>query len=226
MTEHPGYICPGSYSDLERDLHQRFESTLGIRGFRYLSVPSLVKRSTIERQGVVPWEWILRVGPDLGLAGSAEQGILEHFTDQEVAPGRWWASNQCFRNEGELVGWMRLLEFRKVELFSFTTEDDWEEEYTHLRDTATRFLDTLGLTYRIVDKTQDDPGYHEKKEDIEVLTQAHGWMETHSCSYFGENQSRRMGITGATHTVSNTGIATPRLLIPVLEAMGEHQFPF
>ena len=58
-----------------------------------------------------------------------------------------------------------------------------------------------------------------KKYDIEVKTKQYGWMETHSCTYFGEEQSKRFEITGATHTISNTGIASPRILIPFIEMM-------
>lgn len=203
-------------TSLELDLFTRFNSGLH-DAYTYLSVPSLVQRSTIERQGAIPWDWTLKVVGDQALSGSAEQGILEHFADQEVAPKRYWAHNQCFRNEDHYEGWLRLREFRKTELFSFCHEKQWETEFEALLSTATRFLKELDLTYRVVDKTKDDPGYHVQKYDVEVLTKTYGWIETHSCSYFGEEQSRRFGITGATHTLSNTGLASPRILIPLLE---------
>lgn len=62
--------------------------------------------------------------------------------------------------------------------------------------------------------------HHVLKKDIEVLTTTYGWMETHSCTYFGEEQTKRFGITGLTHTISNTGVASPRILVPLLERAG------
>ena len=78
-------------------------------------------------------------------------------------------------------------------------------------------MDLLDIKYRVVDVTDRDPGYHIKKYDIEIETKQFGWMETHSCSYFGTEQSKRFNITGANHTISNTGIASPRILIPFIE---------
>ena len=211
-----GYMNLGDYSQVERDLFLRFEATLEDAGFTYLSVPSFISRGTVERQEVVAWEHVLKVSDTLGLAGSAEQGILEYFADTRVAEGRYWAHNQCFRGEDEVIPWARLREFRKTELFSFTNDVEWNVEFLHLLKTATSFLEDLGLVYRLVDKT-GDPGYHKKKTDVEVWTYSYGWIETHSCTYFGEEQTRRFGITGATHTVSNTGLASPRILIPLVE---------
>lgn len=79
------------------------------------------------------------------------------------------------------------------------------------------FLKRHNIEYRLVDTTERDEGYHKLKYDIEVLTKEYGWLETHSCTYFGEEQSKRFGITGATHTISNTGIASPRILVPFIE---------
>ena len=65
--------------------------------------------------------------------------------------------------------------------------------------------------------TEKDEGYHLEKKDVEVLTETYGWMETHSCSYFGHEQTRRFDIGGGMTTISNTAIASPRILVPFLE---------
>ena len=54
-------------------------------------------------------------------------------------------------------------------------------------------MDKYNIEYRVVDVTKLDFGYHVKKYDIEVKTKQYGWLETHSCSYFGEEQSKRFG---------------------------------
>ena len=84
-------------------------------------------------------------------------------------------------------------------------------------DNSTNFLKDYSIKHRIVNVTNIDPGYHIKKYDIEIFSKNSGWVETHSCSYFGEEQTKRFNISGATHTISNTGIATPRILIPFIE---------
>ncbi|NDJ15652.1 MAG: hypothetical protein EBY17_31520 [Acidobacteriia bacterium] len=81
------------------------------------------------------------------------------------------------------------------------------------------FMRSLGYTVRRRDCT-GDPGYHRAKTDLEVLTRTHGWLETHSCTYFGEEQVRRLGITGRLHSISCTGAASPRILVPWLEEQG------
>ena len=83
-------------------------------------------------------------------------------------------------------------------------------------------MKTIGIeNYRLQDVTKTDPGYHKRKIDIEVWTEQYGCLETHSCSYFGEEQTKRYNIKGATYTVSNTGIAVPRILIPIIEKRKE-----
>ena len=54
-------------------------------------------------------------------------------------------------------------------------------------------MDKYNIEFRVVDVTKLDLGYHVKKYDIEVKTKQYGWLETHSCSYFGEEQSKRFG---------------------------------
>ncbi len=180
----------------------------------------MIKYGTFKRQDINLSLDIMAIANDTEacLAGSAEQGILERFSEQEVKPKLIYAKNQCFRNESEYEDLLRVREFIKVEQFCFTTKDCWEDRFELLMNSAISFLMKLGVEYRVVDVTSD-PGYHIKKSDIQVKTKSYGWIETHSCSYFGEEQSKRFGITGATHTLSNTGIATPRILIPFIEGL-------
>lgn len=211
-------------ADLEARIFRTLTKNLKHSGFRQLSVPSTITRDTIDRQGVVPWENIIHVGHHHGLAGSAEQGILEMFQGQRVGQGkpelRLFADNQCFRNEEAYVGLMYLREFRKLEQFVFCGRGNWEENFQLVLWMAEGLLNQFKVEHRVVDVTKRDRGYHILKKDIEVLTTTYGWLETHSCTYFGEEQTRRFGITGLTHTISNTGVASPRILVPLLERAG------
>jgi seryl-tRNA synthetase len=151
------------------------------------------------------------------LAGSAEQGILEYFAGTKGVPCKLYAENSCFRVEEDYEGLIRCKEFRKLEQFAFCSPNRWKETFGDLLNTAMTFLMQYDIEFRLRDCTEEDPGYHHHKVDIEVKTEQYGWMETHSCSYFADEQVKRFGITGGCHTISNTGIASPRILIPFIE---------
>ena len=109
------------------------------------------------------------------------------------------------------------VKFKKIEHFCFCKPENAEKYFQELLKNSTDFLEKYNIEYRIVDKTKTDEGYHLKKYDIEVKTKKYGWLETHSCTYFGDEQTKRLNITGNLHTISNTGIASPRILIPFIE---------
>lgn len=201
----------------ERNLFRNFEDRLIQKGFKYLGVPEAVRTETFYRQDVASNEQAYWLDGNHMLNGSAEQGILDHFADSKVDPMRIYAFTHCFRREPDLAGLVRLKEFKKLEQFIFTGYHEWEDDFELVLNNATEFLKDFGVEYRIVDVTNRDPGYHKHKLDIEIKTKTYGWVESHSCTYFGTEQTQRLGITGAEHTISNTGIAAPRILIPFIE---------
>lgn len=213
-----GVFYPDRFiSGIEHGLFRRMQEKLEDDNFRYISVPSIVSKDTYLRQGTVPWEKVFKIDDNLALAGSAEQGILEFYKGQHVDPIKLWAKNQCFRAEPAYEGLKYLREFIKLEQFIFCHEANALKMWNHIMTAPQHLLGECNIKFRTVDVTQRDPGYHLKKVDIEVWTETYGWLETHSCSYFGEEQTKRFDITGATHTLSNTAIASPRFLIPILE---------
>jgi len=209
------YKLGSELSKLERNLFREFEDMLEQQGFIYLSIPSIMSEETLSRQDIGITS--LGVSKEQLLTGSAEQGILEYFADSRVEEQLIYAKNQCFRLEKEYYGLKYCKEFIKLEQYCFTTEKNWETYFNLVLNNAITFLKNHNIEYRVIDTTKRDSGYHKLKYDIEVLTKEYGWLETHSCTYFGEEQSRRYGITGATHTISNTGIASPRILVPFIE---------
>jgi seryl-tRNA synthetase len=218
-TESGVYKLDFQMSKLERDLMREFSDMLESKGFKYLYVPSIIRQDSFSRQGLDVDT--LRIDTDTVLSGSAEQGILEYFTDSYVEPQLIYAQNTCFRQEDVYEGFKRLKEFNKLEQFCFTTENKWKEKFDLLLDNATTFLNRKGITNRVVNVTDRDGGYHKVKFDVEIYTKTYGWLESHSCSYFGTEQTDRFNITGATHTISNTGLASPRILIPFIESKEE-----
>ena len=155
------------------------------------------------------------------LFGIAEQGFLEYFMGKNVQDEQCFFSyNECFRRELFLEGLIRLREFKKIEQFCFCKPENASAYFEELLSNSIEFLQRHNIEYRIVDKTYVDSGYHFKKFDIEVMTHQYGWLETHSCTYFKDEQTKRLGISGGLHTISNTGIASPRILVPFIERNG------
>lgn len=204
-------------SKLEKQIINDCVSILERNNFQYLSIPSTILLSTFEKQQIKTDTFLY--GKNDILAGSAEQGILEYFTNQYVEPMKIYSMNTCFRVEDKYEDLIRVKEFYKVEQYIFCHENNYEENMNILIHNALELLEKYNIEYRVIDVTKKDEGYHLKKLDVEVWTKKYGWMETHSCSYFGTEQSSRYNITGANHTLSNTGIATPRILIPLIERL-------
>lgn len=203
-------------SELERSLFLEFEQTLREKEFKYLAVPEAVTTEAFYRQDVAADAHAYWLDGHHMLNGSAEQGILDHFADTSVDQMKIYSFTHCFRREMNLEGLVRLKEFKKLEQFVFTGYHEWEDAFELVLNNATDFLTKHSIEHRVVDVTKRDMGYHKLKLDIEIKTKL-GWVESHSCTYFGEEQTQRLGITGATHTISNTGIASPRILIPFIE---------
>ncbi len=217
-------------SNLEKQLFQKCSEHLSSRGLEYLSLPITVNANTILHQDVIPMERAFGISNLAGncyLGGSAEQSFLEYFTTlhsfeafAEKHP-LLFSETSCFRSEKYSAlqdkGLKYVTEFKKIEQFALCQPSSWKSSFDFLLENATNFLDLFDITWRIVDKTKEDVGYHLKKADIEVFTNQYGWMETHSCTYFGDEQLKRFGINSSFHTISNTGIASPRILIPFIE---------
>ena len=92
---------------------------------------------------------------------------------------------------------------------------------------ATDLMDALELPYRVVNVCTGDLGQGQvQKFDIETWMPSRGaYGETHSASRFHDYQARRLGLRYRDaegrirhcHTLNNTVIASPRVLIPILE---------
>ncbi len=212
------YYLDNKLSELERKLFRDFEDMLLKKGYKYLSLPSAGKWEVVEKQEAVRTDQSLGIDETHALFGSAEQGFLEYFMNKSVEEEQCYFSfNECFRKELNLEGFIRLKEFKKFEQYCFCKPENADKYFYEFLKNATFFLENYSIEYRVVDKTKEDAGYHFKKFDIEVKTKKYGWMETHSCTYFKDEQVKRLNIKGDLHTISCTGIASPRILIPFIE---------
>lgn len=207
------------------------------RGFTPLTTPDLLRRKAFYGVGHFPPEDDAYITADgTYLAGTAEVGLVNfhanQILDQKFLPRRYAAYSVCFRREagsyGKIAGGLfRVHQFHKIEMVSFVKPEDSEVEHEFLLALAEEFLAELELPYRIVDVCGGDLGMPQaRKFDIETwMAGRNGYFETHSCSNDTDFQARRLGIKfinskGAkeyVHTLNNTVVASPRILIPLLE---------
>ncbi len=212
------------------------------KGYVPMSVPLLMKDEAMRGTGYYPGseEQTYRMEKDeLNLVGTAEVPLtafrMGEILNAEELPLKYVGLSSCFRREAgaagkDTYGLYRIHQFDKVEQVvicenSIEQSNRYHEE---ILSNAEAVMQALELPYRVVIVCSGDLGRGQaKKYDIE------GWMpsrdnfcETHSASKFYEFQARRMNLRykdGATkknlfcHTLNNTVIASPRILIPILE---------
>ncbi len=211
------------------------------KGYTPMIAPSLAKEFTLFGVGQFPWgrEEVYHLEKDdVYLAGTAEQTVTAYFADEVLAekdlPKKFVAFSPCFRREAgsygkDTKGVYRVHQFSKIEQVIISTNDMNNSFTLHeeLLANAEEILQDLELPYRVLLMCTGDMGEPQvKKYDIETWMpgrQAYG--ETMSNSVMGDFQARRLKIRYKTkdgktlfcHTLNNTAIASPRILIAILE---------
>jgi len=176
--------------------------------------------------------------PPVFLVGTAEVSLtayhMDEILDGKTLPRKYVAMSSCFRREAgtygkDTAGLYRIHQFDKVEQVVICRNDVEESRRWHqeILGNAEAVLQKLRLPYRVVLVCTGDLGQGQAaKYDIETWMPSRGtWGETHSASRFYEFQARRLnlryrdadGKTRICHTLNNTVIASPRILIPIME---------
>jgi len=174
----------------------------------------------------------------LFLAGTSEPSLLAYFSDtifkESELPIKVCGFSQCYRSEigsygKDTKGLYRLHEFMKVEHVVFCKNDNresdkWLEDMTM---NSREILEDLNLPHQVVQVCTGDMGSGKRKMyDIETwMPSRENYSETHSASNMSDWQPRRLGIKYKTkdgkikyvHALNDTVIASPRILIPLLE---------
>jgi seryl-tRNA synthetase len=212
------------------------------KGYVPMSVPLLMKDQTMIGTGFFPGseDQTYRMEKDqLNLAGTAEVPLTAYrmgeILSAEELPLKYVALSSCFRREAgaagkDTYGLYRIHQFDKVEQVVICQNSIEESNKFHneILANAEAVMQALELPYRIANVCTGDLGRGQvKKFDIEAWMPSRGnYCETHSASKFYEFQARRMNLRykDATtkknqfcHTLNNTVIASPRILIPLLE---------
>ena len=152
---------------------------------------------------------------------------------EDQLPLKYAAYSACFRREAgshgkDTKGLLRLHQFNKVELVQFVKPENSYEVLEDLTANAEAILQSLGLKYRVIEICSGDLSFAAAKcYDLELWAPAEEkWLEVSSCSNFESFQARRGNIRYRNskdnniefvHTLNGSGVATPRLLVSLLE---------
>ncbi len=211
------------------------------KGYTPLIAPSLVKEFTFFGNGQFPWgrEEVYHLEKDdVYLAGTAEVPVTAYYSGEILSekdlPKKFVAFSPCFRREAgsygkDTKGLYRLHQFNKIEQVIITTNDYENSLKLHeeLLANAEEVLQDLKLPYRVMLMCTGDMGEPQvKKYDIETwMPGRNAYGETMSNSFMGDFQTRRLNIRYKTkegkilftHSLNNTAVASPRILIAILE---------
>ncbi len=209
-------------------------------GFTPMIVPSLVRRENLLGTGYLPQgeDDLYRTQDNEYLAGTAEVATMGYHMDEIIdtakLPVKLVSFSPCFRREAgshgkDVKGIFRVHEFFKIEQVILCEASHEESVKYHelLTENSEKLLQALNIPYRVVINCGGDLGQGQvKKYDTEVWQPAEGrYRESHSSSYFHDFQTRRLNIRYRdkegkirfVHSLNNTLIATPRILISILE---------
>lgn len=174
---------------------------------------------------------------DLYLTGSAEHTIgpmhMDEALDARILPKRYVGFSTNFRREAgsygkDTKGILRVHQFDKVEMFSFSLPEKSEEEHRFLLAMQEKLMRTLGLPYRVVEICAGDMGFTDARQfDIETwMPWQKEYRETHSCSNTTDFQARGIharyraakdGEARYLHMLNATAFAIGRMVIAILE---------
>ena len=156
----------------------------------------------------------------------------DEILDEDDLPKFFCAYTPCFRKEAGAAGTaerglIRIHQFNKVELFSFAKPENSDEAFQKILTSADEVLQKLELHYKHMLLVTGDTSYAAARTiDIEVFLPGQGrYMEVSSVSNCKDFQARRSKIRSKTpnekprfvHTLNGSGLATPRLLVSLLE---------
>ena len=235
------YVLRGAGAMLHQAILRLAIDQMLAKGYTLLTVPVLVRDEVMYGTGYFP------VGRDqaylverdqMSLVGTAEVPVTALHSDEvlteEELPKKYVALSTCFRREAgaagkDTYGLYRIHYFDKVEQVIIAPNDRQKsvEFHQEILRNSEDVLKALGLPYRVVNVCTGDLGQGQaQKVDIETwMPSRKSYGETHSASRFYEFQARRLnlryrdadGKVKYCHTLNNTVIASPRILIPVLE---------
>ena len=208
------------------------------RGFTYCIPPYMIRSNVVS--GVMSFEEMDSMmykieGEDLFLIGTSEHSMIGKFidtiNDEEKLPYTYTSFSPCFRKEKgahgiEERGVYRIHQFEKQEMIVICKPEDSFKWYDKLWQNTVDFFRSLDIPVRTLECCSGDLADLKVKScDVEAWSpRQKKYFEVGSCSYLGDAQARRLKIrikgkngNYFAHTLNNTVVAPPRMLIAFLE---------
>lgn len=235
------YCLKGRLALLEGALMNWALQKIAAAGFTPITVPAITREDAFVRQGQFPGhreETYQLPSDDLWLAGTAEVALTSlhsgEILDLSNGPVLYAGYSPCFRREAgsagrDVRGLLRVHQFLKVEQYVICEADEAvsAEWHAKLLGLAEQLLTELEIPYQVIETSTGDMGLGKyRMNDIESWVPSLGkYRETHSCSTLHDWQARRAnlryrdgdGKVRFAHTLNNTALASPRILVPLLE---------
>ena len=235
------YCLKGRLAILEMKLMAYAMDKIAAAGFTAITVPAIAREQAFLNQGQFPGhveETYALPNDDAYLAGTAEVALTSlhsgEIVDHSKMPITYAGYSPCFRREAgsagkDVRGLLRVHQFLKVEQWVMCEADEAvsAEWHAKLLGLAESLLVDLEIPYQVIEASTGDMGLGKyRMNDIESWVPSLGkYRETHSCSTLHDWQARRANLRyrGAdgkvrfAHTLNNTALASPRILVPLLE---------
>lgn len=210
-------------------------------GFQMWMVPHLVRPEIMYGCGQLPKfeKQLFKISDEdyhLYLIPTSEAALNGLYYDEilksEELPKKYISYTPCFRREAGAAGssergLIRMHQFNKVEMFSFTTPEQSDRVFDEMMASAEMVLQGLNLHYRNMLLVTGDMSFAAAKTvDIEVyLPGQNRYYEVSSVSHCSDYQARRSQIRyrhreekpELVHTLNGSGLATSRLMVALLE---------
>ena len=209
------------------------------RGYTYYIPPFMIHSSVVN--GVMSFSEMENMmykieGEDLYLIGTSEHSMIGKFIDsfleEDSLPQRLTSYSPCFRKEVgahgiEERGVYRIHQFEKQEMIIVCKPEDSPKMFDELWKNTVDFFRSLEIPVRTLECCSGDlADLKVKSLDVEAWSpRQQKYFEVGSCSNLGDAQARRLGIriknkqkgNYFAHTLNNTVVAPPRMLIAFLE---------
>ena len=208
------------------------------RGFTYCIPPFMIRSSVVT--GVMSFAEMENMmykieGEDLYLIGTSEHSMIGRFADtilsEDKLPQTLTSYSPCFRKEVgahgiEERGVYRIHQFEKQEMIVICKPEESADWFVKLYNNPVDFFRSLDIPVRTLECCSGDlADLKVKSLDVEAWSpRQKKYFEVGSCSNLGDAQARRLGIrikgdegNYFAHTLNNTVVAPPRMLIAFLE---------
>jgi seryl-tRNA synthetase len=235
------YCLKGRLALLETKLMGWALEQIAEAGFTPITVPAIAREQAFLNQGQFPGhveETYALPNDDVYLAGTAEVALTSLHSGEIIEAAKlpilYAGYSPCFRREAgsagkDVRGLLRVHQFLKVEQYVICEADEAQSAEWHakLLGLAEQLLALLEIPYQVIETSTGDMGLGKyRMNDIESWVPSLGkYRETHSCSTLHDWQARRAnlryrdgdGKVRFAHTLNNTALASPRILVPLLE---------